>query len=699
MEFTRLLPLTLLFALPVVAAENAGPAQLPDVVVTPARSARSADELPFTTARIDAADLQLGRMSRTTPEALKEFPAVLVQKTGHGQGSPFVRGFTGYHTLFLVDGIRLNNSTFRSGPNQYWSTVDSFSYDRLELLKGSASMQYGSDAVGGVAQAVTADPFEAAGPEGSSARLHLRGASAERSLAGRLESAVASGDTAFRAGVTLRDYGDLESGGSAGRLRKTGYDEWAADAGLALRLSEQWRLDAVHQTLEQDDAWRTHSTPFAKSFRGTKVGSDKARILDQTRHLTYARLSGEDLTGALSDASVTLSLHRQGEREFRVRKDDTEQYTGTDVDTFGAQAQGGAELGETMLTFGVDYYHDTVDSFSRRQKEAGGSFKNAIQGPVADDSSYDSLGLFVQDEFKVAADTRAIAGARYTRSSVDAGRFEDPATGDAASYTHDWDNVSFSGRLLHDVAKDASLFAGVSQGFRAPNLSDLTRFDVARSEEVEIASTDLDAEQFLSFEAGARLHGERAFTGQLSVFHTLIDDLIQRTPTGESNEDGLLVRKTNSGDGYVQGVEAEGRLELAETLSLRGMITWMKGEIDSYVSSEPVLVEDNLSRVMPLTGQIALRHTPSDKGWVELVFAAGDDQDNLSDSDRRDTERIPPGGNVSYEVFTLRGNVALADDVDLSLAVENLFDTEYRLLGSGVNEPGRNFVAAVDVRF
>ena len=699
MVLSRLLPMALLFALPAPAAENAPPTQLPDMVVTPARSPRSANEQPFTTTRIDAGDLQLGKMSRTTPEAFKETPAVLVQKTAHGQGSPFVRGFTGYHTLFLVDGVRLNNSTFRSGPNQYWSTVDSFSYERLELLKGAASMQYGSDAVGGVAQAVTADPFESAGPDGSSARLHLRGASAERSLAGRLESAVAEGDVAFRAGVTLRDYGDLESGGSAGKLATTGYDEWAADAALALRLGEQWRMDAVHQTVDQDDAWRTHSTPFAKSFRGTKVGSDKARILDQTRHLTYARLSGDDLTGALTDASVTLSLHQQHEREFRIRKDGTEQYTGTDVDTFGAQAQGAADVAGTVLTLGVDYYHDEVDSFSRRQKEVGGPFKDAIQGPVADDSSYDSVGVFAQDEMQLAEDLDGIAGVRYTYTSVDAGRFEDPVTGNAASYSGDWNNLSLSGRLLYDLARDANLFAGVSQGFRAPNLSDLTRLDIARSDEVEVPSTDLDAEQFLSFEAGARLTGERAFTGQLSVFHTLIDDLIQRTPTGETNEDGILVRKTNSGDGYVQGVEAEGRLELAETFSLRGMITWMKGEIDAYLSSEPVLTEDNLSRVMPLTGQIALRHTPSDKGWVEFVFAAGDDQDDLSDSDRRDTERIPPGGNVSYEVFTLRGNVALAEDLNLSLAVENLFDQEYRLLGSGVNEPGRNFVAAVDVRF
>lgn len=686
-------------ALHLVAAEPAAPARLPDVVVTPARSARAAAELPFTIARLDAAGLQLDQMSRTTPEALKEIPAVMVQKTAHGQGSPYVRGFTGYHTLFLVDGIRLNNSTFRSGPNQYWSTVDSFSFDRLELLKGAASMQYGSDAVGGVAQAVTADPFTAAGPDGSSARLHLRGASAERSVAGRLESAVASGDTAFRAGVTLRDYGDIESGGATGRLDKTGYDEWAGDAALAIRLGDHWRFDAVHQSLEQDNVWRTHGTIYAEPFRGTKPGSDLDRELDQTRRLSYARLSGDDLTGALTDASLTLSLHQQDEREYRVRKDATQQFQGVDVDTFGAQGQGSSALGETLLTFGVDYYHDSVDSFSRRQKLVDGPFKTAIQGPVADDSSYDSLGVFAQDEFKLAEDVRAIAGARYTRSSVDAGRYEDPVSGDPASFSQDWDNASLSGRLLYDVAKNASLFAGVSQGFRAPNLSDLTRLDVARSDEVEVPSTDLDAEQFLSVEAGGRVAGADGCSGSVSVFHTRIDDLIQRTPTGESNEDGRLVRKTNSGDGYVQGVEAESLLRLSETLSLRGAVTWMEGEIDSYVSSEPVLTSDHLSRLMPLTGQVALRHTPSDTGWVELVFTAGADQDHLSDSDRRDSERIPPSGNVAYEVFTLRGGIELAEDLNLSLAVENLFDREYRILGSGVNEPGRNFVAAVDVRF
>ena len=62
--------------------------------------------------------------ARSLPEALFGIPSIMVQKTAHGQSSPYIRGLTGYHNVLLVDGIRLNHSAMRSGPNQYWSTVE-----------------------------------------------------------------------------------------------------------------------------------------------------------------------------------------------------------------------------------------------------------------------------------------------------------------------------------------------------------------------------------------------------------------------------------------------------------------------------------------------------------------------------------------------------------------------------------------------
>ena len=80
-------------------------------------------------------DIRLGTAT-STPDALSVMPGVWMQQTNLGGGSPFIRGLTGYHTLILVDGIRLNNATFRSGPNQYLNTIDPLLIDHVEIMKG-----------------------------------------------------------------------------------------------------------------------------------------------------------------------------------------------------------------------------------------------------------------------------------------------------------------------------------------------------------------------------------------------------------------------------------------------------------------------------------------------------------------------------------------------------------------------------------
>jgi hemoglobin/transferrin/lactoferrin receptor protein len=63
------------------------------------------------------------------------------------------------------------------------------------------------------------------------------------------------------------------------------------------------------------------------------------------------------------------------------------------------------------------------------------------------------------------------------------GTFANPETGRASSLTENWQDVSGTARLLFraDEAGKLKFFTGASQSFRAPNLSDLSRLDTARS--------------------------------------------------------------------------------------------------------------------------------------------------------------------------------------------------------------------------
>ena len=92
--------------------------ELDEVIATPTRAARSNFNTPSMIGVVGE-ERMVERGTRTVPQALRDVPGVWVQETAIGQGSPFIRGFTGQQTLLMIDGIRMNNSVFRPGPNQY----------------------------------------------------------------------------------------------------------------------------------------------------------------------------------------------------------------------------------------------------------------------------------------------------------------------------------------------------------------------------------------------------------------------------------------------------------------------------------------------------------------------------------------------------------------------------------------------------
>jgi hemoglobin/transferrin/lactoferrin receptor protein len=80
--------------------------------------------------------------------------------------------------------------------------------------------------------------------------------------------------------------------------------------------------------------------------------------------------------------------------------------------------------------------------------------------------------------------------------------------------------------------------------------------------------------------------------------------------------------------------------------------------------------------------------------WIEGRLLAADTADRLSASDRRDTQRIPSGGTPGYLVAMLNAGWKPNDHLELTLGLQNLADVDYRLHGSGQNEPGFGAILA-----
>lgn len=200
--------------------------QLETMVITATRTEKPMSELPYSVDILTLDDNSAQTLNRTLPETMKYVPGVMVQKTGHGQGSPIIRGFTGFRTLFLIDGIRLNNSVFRDGPNQYSNTVDPYSISNMEIIKGPSSVLYGSDAVGGTVNLITR------GNKGTETGFNLhpsfyyRFSDAENSHSGHFEISANYDDKfGFLIGASYKDFGDLVGGNSVGVHPMTGYTD------------------------------------------------------------------------------------------------------------------------------------------------------------------------------------------------------------------------------------------------------------------------------------------------------------------------------------------------------------------------------------------------------------------------------------------------------------------------------------------
>ncbi|MAM01625.1 MAG: TonB-dependent receptor, partial [Flavobacteriaceae bacterium] len=148
-------------------------------------------------------------------------PGVRIQKSQGGGGSPVIRGFEANRILLVIDGIRLNNAIYRSGHLQNAITIHPNTIERVEVVFGSSSVGYGSDALGGVIHYYTRSPLINS-EEKIKTQVSSDFSSANQAIINSISSELSFEKWASLTSINFSNFGDVKIGSN----RRHGYPEW-----------------------------------------------------------------------------------------------------------------------------------------------------------------------------------------------------------------------------------------------------------------------------------------------------------------------------------------------------------------------------------------------------------------------------------------------------------------------------------------
>jgi outer membrane receptor protein involved in Fe transport len=639
-----------------------------EIIVTATKTESNVFDVPRSAVIVGAEQLKRQSISRM-PDALQELPEITVQRTTLGGGSPILRGLVGRYVLVLVDGIRLNNSTYRSGPHQYFNTIDPNLVDRIEIVNGPGSVLYGSDALGGVINIITKKTPQ---NTGLSLLSDTRVSSADGGVMQYFQAGYRAANFSVSSGLSLKKFNDLHGGDNIGLQAPTGYQQWDGVLLADYTFSGCSKLTFSYQTTNQNEVPR---------YDRIAAGRDAKNVYDpQKRQLAHIAFSQNFQHAFIDFMKIDLSYQQQAEGSNIISQKDLihEIQERIDTRTYGIGISFNSYLGTThLLTYGAEYYYDRISS-SRDTLNLNTNKKQSGLDPYPGSPTYQSTAFYIQDEIFLP-DFSIIAGLRYSFFHFQAHLSESALRSELGTVTSNPQTLSGNLNITWKLIRQRlNLFGGVSQGFRAPNSNDLIAVGNVSNAGIEIPNPNLKPEKSSQYELGFKSDFTKwGLNG--SVYYMAISDLIQRRSVGVA--DGLtLLRKENFSRAGITGLHMEGFYVIHPTWHIQGGINWTLGE--NFEQDKP------LSMIPPLRGKVSLKYQPHHY-WGEFLTVFSATQDRLSPIDKL-SPRIGPDGTSGFIIFSLRGGFSISNHVELTAGVENLLNETYKIHGSGIYSAGRN---------
>lgn len=643
--------------------------KLDDVVVTGTRSSQSLGKV---TATMQVFDRE--RLANSPAESVTDFLAengmVFFSQWAPGQTSVTLRGIRSdgqgrdfkSGVLVLINGRRAGTANL--------SKLSLDQLHRIEIIRGPASVSYGSQAMGGVINLITRNGLNTRG-----GHIDLSAGSFDRFRGGAGYAGQLSQDLAAYVGANGETRDDYEGGKGSGTLENTEYTRYGGLGALNWTPTAHSSLDL---TVRSDGV-------YDSGFRGSSYDLDN----DEDRYNQSVDLQYQtDLPGLNAVLNTQAFLFRDLDK-FRWGSE----ASGYDVDNTTREQTGyGLKISPefsltpaTLLVLGVD-----VDYSELRNER----YRYGTTGPVSQAAPYDMnqdvlvLSGFSEINQSWLSDRLNLnAGIRYTHSDLTL--VDTPyraLTGDRdATESH----ITYSTGMSYRFTPGVKGRISYATGFRTPTGAELAGeySTVLSPGKIYRGNPDLDPETSRQYEAGLTYAKESLFL-DLAIFDNTITDRIATRLYANDGTTRIYRYENNSGDAHIQGIELQAQYDFSSVLGLKGqgLTLGLNGsynftmEEDGAESADSGPYADKVQRMSEYQGSAVVTYAWKNKWRISLVSTLYgpmhyDTEEKLTATAQSAGDYVHRKG--SFALFNLRGRYAVTDGLTLFAGIDNLLDKNY----------------------
>ncbi len=630
------------------------PLELQEITVT-AGFVKEQDAVPYPIKTVNKKEI-VSSGELTLPRVLARTPGVYFSSFGTGGGQPVIRGLSNNNLVVLNNGIK--QEVFQFSSNHPF-LIDEFASSHVEIIKGPASLQFGSDAAGGVINVLRERPASTNSVEGDFTSQYFTNTSGYLNSLG-----VRGGLDKFFFGVrgSLKSHKDFSDGNDE-VVDNTRINESNLTANAGVRtdvgiFSVNYNYTDAEYGIQNDPQLNLFASPLASTLL-TEERQNEVWYQDLVNHLISSNNTVFLGKNAL-DVDLGYQLNTRELIAGGINDQDQlvqPQVVSMQLNTFTYNVKLNLPSGENNFVFGVN--GAMIDN------EADETKPNVVMP----DAKINDIGLYAIGDFLLAEKFTLATGLRYDYRSMESFPVATTNT-DRFKIDNTYNNVNGSLGVTYNFSENQFLKANVARGFRSPNLPELTQNGI-HGGRFERGNPDLDAQSNYQIDFTYHLHTNWA-TLNIAPFYNIVNNFLYVVMTDEDAPiGGGKIFQHVQNDANLMGGEVALDIHPVSWLGIHGSYSMVRADITDDAEG---IEHPTFTPADRLTGEIKLEQ--KELGFLNRPYLSFEVMHFFEQNRTGQNEAVTP----AYTLFNARLGTSIAvggKDMDLFIVGNNLTNTTY----------------------